>query len=208
LSQASHVFQDAARIIERLNGEALLVHSDAQPIKLGQVMKFDLNGKRQLILFAITGEFQITVGNARARVKARGTGVTNGPPSPPQESDLQRWFAEAERNDTLADLFSHLNRANNWFDVYKSAELARRLVEEKLAGAKPAGKKLTKKEKAEERKALQKAFSSDWEKLELVFRTANCHRHAPDPIKYPWPEQPVDLNEAREFILTIIPRLL
>jgi hypothetical protein len=47
LSKASHVYQDAERIIERLNGEALLFHDDARPIKLVRVMKFDINGNRE-----------------------------------------------------------------------------------------------------------------------------------------------------------------
>ncbi len=55
---------------------------------------------------------------------------------------------------------------------------------------------------------LKKAFSSDWEKWERVCQAANCHRHAPNPIKYPPPEPPVELDEAREFILSVIPRLL
>jgi hypothetical protein len=60
LSEASQVIQDAMRIIERLNGVALLIHSDAQPVKIGQVMKFDSDGKRKSIIFGITAHFTAT----------------------------------------------------------------------------------------------------------------------------------------------------
>jgi hypothetical protein len=186
LAEASHVFRDATRMIERLNGEALLLDNDAQPVKLGKIMKFDANGKRESIVFAITGELRVTLGNARA--KARRIFVNDGPPPPPEESNTQRWCVEADNNEILSNLFSHLTRADNWFDLYKSAELLRRL--------------------AKGERSLKKILSSDWKKWELVWRTANCHRHAPDPIKYPWPPSPADLKESRQFILSIIPRLL
>jgi hypothetical protein len=184
LFEASDVFRDATRMIERLNGEALLLHNDARPVKLGQTMKFDLDGKREPIIFEATGHLRITLG----RVRGRATAITNNPPQPPQESNMQKWFGEAELDETLADLFSHINRANNWYDLYKSAELARR-----LAGGP---------------RTLKKALSSDWEKWDRIWRTANCYRHAPDPIKFPLPTPPAELDEAREFILTIVPRLL
>lgn len=62
------------------------------------------------------------------RVRTRATAVTSGPAPPPRESKMQERFRSAETDDTRAELFAHLARADNWFDIYKTSELARRLV--------------------------------------------------------------------------------
>jgi hypothetical protein len=38
-TEAADVFRDSGRMIERLNGEALLIHNDAKPVKLGQTTR-------------------------------------------------------------------------------------------------------------------------------------------------------------------------
>ena len=182
LTEAADVFRDANRMIERLNGEALLIYNDARPVKLGQTIRFGPDGRREPIIFAATGHLRVTLGRVRARV----TAVTCGPTQEPQELRMQKWFREAEMDDTRAELFTHLNRADNWYDVYKSMELTKR-----LAGG-----------------SLRATLGSDLEEWKRVWWTANCNRHAPDPVKYPLPIPPVELEEARDFILKVIPRVL
>lgn len=186
LTEASDVVRDARRILNRLNGEALLLHSDAKPLSLGQVMRFGPDGKREPILFAATAQFQVTLG----RVRFRATATTGKPevPNTPRESLIQKWFREAEADDVRADLFDHIRRADNWYDVYKSMELARRLV----GGS----------------QALSVALGPDQKEWNRIWQTANCYRHAPDPATYPLPNPAVDLEPAREFVLKVIPRLL
>jgi hypothetical protein len=185
LTDAADVTRDAERMIERLNGAARLIHEDARPLTAGAVFKFDATGKRIPFLFAATGHIRLSGGRVRGRVQA----ITPGkPPPPPAESNIQRWFREAEADDDRAELFSHVARADNWYDVYKSSELVR-----KLAGGESA---------------LLSALGPDATFWKLMFRTANCYRHAPNPIKYPLPTPPADLQDARKFLFKIASRFL
>jgi hypothetical protein len=184
LTVAADVFGDATRIVERLHGEALLIYGDSKPVVLGQIMKIGSGGKREPIIFAATAHFRVSMG----RVRARATGVTSRPAPPPRESKMQQWFRSAETDDTRAELFAHLARADNWFDIYKTAELARRLV----GGP----------------KAIEAALRTDRDEWRQVWQTANCYRHAPDPTKFPLPVPPAELPQARNFLLRVIPQLL
>lgn len=180
-TEAADVTRDAQRIIERLYGGALLIHSDARPLSAGGVLKFDAAGRRLPILFAAAGQVKLTGGRSRGRSAVVASGV-------PEESSVQRWLREADSDDDRAALFSHLVRAENWYDLYKSAELVK-----KLAGGEGA---------------LQSALGSDWSYWRLMWRTANCYRHASDPIKYPLPTPPAVFEEAREFLFKVVPRFL
>ena len=124
LNEGADVHRDAARIVERLNGVALLVDQDAQAVKPGQIMRFGSDGEREPIMFAVTGHLHITLG----KMRMRATGETSGPPQRPHESPMQKWFRDAETDDVRAELFVHLNRTDNWYDLFKSMEFAERLV--------------------------------------------------------------------------------
>jgi hypothetical protein len=187
LSEAADMYGDACRILECLNGEAMLIHDDARPVKLGEIMRFGEDGKRHIFIFPATGRYHLP----RGRARGRGMAVTSGPSNEPQESRMQRWFREAETDDTRAELFAHLARTDNWYDLYKSMELAR-----KLAGRTNAVK------------TALGPDSNEWTEWKRTWQTANCYRHAPDPVKYPLPSPPVELQQARNFILKMIPRLL
>ncbi len=104
----------------------------------------------------------------------------------PQESKVQAWFRLAEVEDNRADLFAHLSRSDNWFDLYKSAELARRMVGGQAK--------------------LKQILGADFAEWERIWRTANCHRHSPG--QHPLPPKPAKFEEARKFILKVIPRLI
>jgi hypothetical protein len=183
LTEAPDVFRDAGRMIDRVNGALLLIHNDAKPVKLGQTIRFGSDGKREKILSPGTRHLRLTMGRVRATI----TRASASPSQPPEQSKLQKWLREAETDDTRDELFVHLNRANNWFDLYKSAELTRRLA----GGAHKLGLVL----------------GSDKKEWDRIWQTANCYRHAPDPKK-PLPVKPAEFEGAREFILKVIPRIL
>src|SRR5262245_9908953 len=183
LARPADVTRDARRIVERLNGAAILVHSDAKPLGIGVVLKFDALGKRIPMLSAAPVRLNLALG----RVRDRDAAVTSTTPAP-SESSVQRWLREADTDDKRAELLLHLTRADNWYDLLKSAELLR-----KLAGGESA---------------LKSALGPDWPYWRLMFRTANCYRHAPDSEKYPLPAPPAELEEAREFLFAVAPRFL
>ena len=183
LTEPNDVIRDARRIIEQLNGEALLIHDDAHQVTLGQVVKFDPAGNRNF--YPITGHLHVTEGKDRARFRV----VVGGTPKQLQQSQMQRWFEEAETDDTRSELFIHLGRMDNWYDFYKAAELARRLA---------GGQNLLKATLGTE----------DWKEWNRIWRTANCYRHAPDPVKSPLPDNPAKLEDSIHFLLKTIRGIL
>ena len=184
LAKPADVTRDARRIVERLNGAAILVHSDAKPLGIGLVLKFDALGKRIPMLSAASVRLNLALG----RIRDRDQSAANASIATPSESSVQRWLREADTDDKRAELLMHLTRADNWYDLFKSAELVR-----KLAGGESA---------------LKSALGPDWPYWRLMFRTANCYRHAPDSEKYPLPVPPAELAEAREFLFAVAPRFL
>jgi hypothetical protein len=181
LTRPADVARDAQRIVERLNGAAILVHSDARPLGIGQVLKFDAAGKRIPMLSAAPVRLNLNLGRTRGRDRIDAAPTKS-------ESPVQRWLREADTDDKRAELLLHLARADNWHDLFKSAELIR-----KLAGGESA---------------LKSALGSDWPYWRTMVRTANCYRHAPDSEKYPLPTPPAELEEAREFLFKLAPRFL
>lgn len=126
LGDASEVRERAKPMIARLNG-ALALHAHALPLRFGRVVQIDSLGRRHMTVF---GEVGLVLG----RCRATGHGVTldrDGnpvPPPPPEPSKPQTWIAAAMTHDEVADLLDHLGRADNWYDIYKTIELAERLV--------------------------------------------------------------------------------
>lgn len=182
MTEAAQVTEDARRLVARLNGAAMVSYNESLPVTVGQPMRFGPDGKRQHILFAASGSY-VMVGS---RVRGRMSGGSK--PQTPQESQLQKWIKAADSDETRADLFVHLSRADNWYDLYKSLELIRR-----LAGS------------ATE---VQRIVGTDWDEWRRVWQTANCHRHAPDTATYPFPPNPPTLAEARKLMLKAVGLIL
>jgi hypothetical protein len=205
LTEAGDVTRDAERIIVRLNGAARLIHEDARPLTVGEVFKFDASGKRVHVLFAATGHFQLTGGRVRLQVQTPGK-----PPPPPAESKIQRWLREAEDDDVRAELLSHIARADNWYDVYKSAELVRKLAGNAKLRA-PRGPRERKDPRKRKEKVIVSAPAlgpTDAALWNAMWQTANCNRHAPDPIKYPLPTPPTDPQDARKILFKVASKFL
>lgn len=124
ITDSSRLVAHAAKLVERLNGAELLLQSDARPVATNAIMKFDGAGRRVPIVIAASGH--ITLRGARAR--GRITAISDDPPPPPKPSRLQTWLGAAETDDDRADLFEHLARADNWYEIYKTAEIIRRIA--------------------------------------------------------------------------------
>jgi hypothetical protein len=172
---SSDVQQRATTLIERINGAKLIIYGDSKPVLPGVVLKFRSDGSRENIIVAATGHAR-----ASARARARAEVISAAPPPPPQASALQDMVQSADADDDRADLFEHLARADNWYDVYKSAEIIRR-----IAGSD---------------RQLRSLLGAKWVEWERVWRTANCNRHAPDAVKFPPPPVPATFGEARDVL--------
>lgn len=170
------VLSQGTKMIERLNGAELLVFDDARPVAMGQAMRFGDDGVRVPIIIAATGHFTMRGG----RMRGRGVVISDELPPPPKASQLQEWLQAADTDDDRADLFEHIARADNWYDLYKTAEIVRR-----LAGTQAA---------------LKSALGADLGEWERAWWTANTNRHAPDPVKYRPPPVPSTIEEARRAI--------
>lgn len=177
VADSSVVLEDARRLVTRINGAKLVLQSDSLPVSLGELFNFRSDGTRLPILIAATGHFKLS----GFRMRGRATIASAEPPPPPTQSPLQNWLHGADTNNNHADLLEHLARADNWYDVYKSAEIIRRIA--KRGGG--------------IRALLEPTQSSQWDR---VWQMANCMRHAPDPVKYPLPAIPPTIEEARTLL--------
>lgn len=183
VKEVSVIYDDARRIVERLNGMMQVIHTDARPVKAGKALSFGPDGKRENVMYPVSASVNITLGSARVRAYA----TTSNALKKPSETLLQRWFREAEQDGLRADLFSHLTHVDNWFDLYKSMEIVRRMVGKSKLNSMLGGEK------------------KQWE---TVWQTANCHRHAPDPTKFPLPVPTPQFDDARDFVLKQIAKVL
>jgi hypothetical protein len=102
------------------------------------------------------------------------------PPLPSTPSAVHIWSSIADQNDLVADMFTRFARADNWFDIYKTWEVARKLV---------GGEK-------------SKTFKSCVHglKSEDMKRAADYHRHANRPP----PPAIMELEEARSVLKHIV----
>ena len=179
---ASEVRERALGLIGRMNG-ALSLWNGARPIRFAGVYRVDEEGKCHAILFA---EAAIELN----RCVMRATAVILGPdgqplpPSPPTPSKPQDWNQLASSSEDISDLLEHVGRADNWFDIYKTIELA-----ERIAG--------------NERK-LVKLLAGSGVDVKRLKRSANFYRHA----RARRPENPFNLAEARSMISYVAQRVL
>lgn len=146
LNEASEVRERALVLIGRLNG-ALNLWNGARPVKFAGVYRIDEAGKQHAWIFAEMTAIEF------GRCVMRATAVLLGPdgkilpPPPPKPSQPQEWNRLAEKDDDISDLLENFGRADSWFDIYKTIEIAEHIAggEHKLwrllaADAKPAKK--------------------------------------------------------------------
>jgi hypothetical protein len=183
LTDVTDVHAQAIRLVEILSGALPLIQSDAQPAELGAVIRFDKEGHRHIYAIAMGAALMLAGGRVRAYVTG-GEAVA----TPPNERRLQKWIASVELDDLRAEFFVHMSRADNWFDIYKAAELLR-----KIGGGHHAFKASLGKDEAD--------------LFDRVWLTANFHRHAPG-LTNALPIPPADLSSARRFLHQIAARFL
>jgi hypothetical protein len=176
----------ALALIARLNG-ALQVECRGEPLIFDGVGRIDEAGQIQLFQFA-EGHIR-----GRSRVSAVGQALNPSgnavPPPPPEPSQAQRWLEAAEGDAEVADMLTFAGRSDNWFDIYKALELARRLAGD---GSAPGNNK-------EPLKAL--LGTSTYKKFDHVLQTANTIRHA----RYGNPPKvPATLNDSKAILSHVV----
>jgi hypothetical protein len=184
LQIADEVRDRAIPLIQQLNG-ALGVGVNAEPLTFDGVGHIDDQGGFNSFLFAELHDELQARDTFSASVEVRDANGNLIPPPPPEESATQRWMRAAEEDDDIADMLAFAGRADNWFDIYKTIELAQKLAggQHKLIGL----------------------LGGSYRECERMRRTANFYRHARDSRP---PKILTTLAEARPLLSLIVRTVL
>lgn len=179
LAAADEVRSKALILIARLNG-ALRLTANAQPVRLGSIIEVDDEGNRHVTTF-LEG-FSIALGQATMTATAVLIGADGKPvpPAPPQPSDAQKWVELADKNELVAELLDHFGRADNWYDIYKTIEVA-----ERLTGGE---------------QGLKTLMGDRARDLKDMRTSANCHRH----FRGHKPSRLFTLSESKELLAAVV----
>lgn len=123
---ASEVRERASTILRLLNG-ALRLSVNSETVGIASVVLIDESGKRSTHLFVEPGTVRMRAFALRPVIVAYDADGTVIPPPPPKPSLAQQWSALGRNDDIVADMLDHYGRADNWFDIYKTIELAEAL---------------------------------------------------------------------------------
>lgn len=177
------VMDEGRRLIEQLNGAALLLHDDARQVSLGAICRYDDNGQRKPVMIQAT--LNIRLDDCRVRFRAT---VSPEPATVQGPSFMQRAIAAADKDisNYRAELLLHIARADNWFDLYKAIELA-----ELIKGG-------------EHKFYMALKDQTDCKIWKCVRSTANHYRHAP-PKANPLPSNPP--ATSKEGLMRILPTI-
>ncbi len=157
LEDAAEVRERALALVARMNGAIALMHS-GQPLRSGAIIRANEEGKRHRTIFAEMAAIESGRCVMRATAVVLGPDGKPKPPPPPQPSAAQAWNRMAADDDDCADILEQLGKANGWYDIYKTIEIA-----EHMAGGKHRLVRLLGNSRAE---------------FEQMRRTANYYRHA------------------------------
>lgn len=183
LDTPSDVHADADRILERIHGIALLQDRHAMRIRPNHVYKIHADGRRDTYIIPQSGKLIYTGGRPRIIVSRIDNSDVEF-----SESEAQKQYRLAESDDLRSELFTHISRGSDWYNLYKVLELVKR-----IAGGE---------------KCLRSSLGHLWDTWNSIRQTANCHRHAPDLEKYPLPSPPVELAVAWPFALSAAKQIL
>lgn len=156
-TEAADIREKGQAVVARLNG-AMSITLGSGPINCGGVYKIDGDGHRHVSIFAEMGVISL------GRIAMRATAIAIGPdgeplpPPPPQPSAAQKWNDFSTRNDHIADLLEQHGKAEGWYEIYKTIELA-----ESIVGGKHK---------------LEKMLGESCSDFRNMRQTANFYRHA------------------------------
>ena len=182
-ADAESVRTRALVLIARMNG-ALAISNGTNPVRFNGVLNIDCDGREHTTIFVEGASLRL------GRVVGRATAVVLGPdgeplpPPPPQPSPPQLWNELAASNDDVSDLLDQFGRADNWYDFYKTAEIAAH-----LCGGKHK---------------LRRVLDEQAGVFEKAVRTANFHRHARAEL----PVNPPTLDEAKPLLAWAVRRVV
>lgn len=184
LSDAEAVRARALVLIARMNG-ALALWNGARPVQFGGVLRIDVDGREQVTVFAELATFELGRCVMRATAVVLGPDGKPLPPPPPQPSQPQVWNRLADVDDDLSDLLDQFGRADNWYDIYKTIEIAAQVV---------GGKH-----------RLWKLLEPEGKACRNLDRNANFYRHARGVRP---PKEPINLSDAKAHLGWIVQRVL
>lgn len=177
LEDSTAVWEATKLLTNRLNG-AFATHRRAEPLTVEGVAERRPDG-------TIGQHVIMAVGAAHARARA---GSLSAPQVGPTE--VQRWLQMADQNELVEDLLIHQSAPANWYDLYKSYEVIRRLC-------------------GGQRKLLKRSWSPPADTLSNFTHTVNSYRHSrAHSSREELPKDPMPFDEAKEMIRTMADKLL
>lgn len=171
------VFETAKLLTKRLNG-AFATLRRGQPLAVEGVAERRPDGSiGQHTIFAV----------GSAQVRARAGSLSALPVGP---TEVQQWLQLAQENNLVEDLLIHQSEPANWYDLWKSYEVIR-----KLCGG--------------QHELTKRPWSPPKAKLENFGHTANSYRHSlAHSSREALPQNPMPIDEAKELIRTMADKLL
>lgn len=183
LTDAEAVRARALILIAGMNG-ALALWKEARPVQFGGVLRIDADGRQQTTIFAEAVAIELGRCVMRATAVVLGPDGKPVPPPPPQPSQPQVWNELADLQDDLSDLLDQFGHADNWYDIYKTIEVAAHVVGSKHR--------------------LWKLLDPETKACRNLDQTANFYRHARGAQS---PKERVSLADAIPLLAWIVRRV-
>lgn len=184
LTGAEAIRARALVLISRING-ALALWNGTRTVRFGGILRVDGDGRQHITVYAEMAAIEMGRCAMRATAVVLGPNGKPLPPPPPQPSQLQIWNEIADENDDVSDLLDQFGRADNWYDIYKTIEIAAY-----IAGGKHR---------------LWKVLQAEVKACKALVQTANFYRHARGVDR---PQEPVSLADAKPLLAWIVRTLL
>jgi len=154
---AGGVREAASGIVAVLNGVFAAI-SSRKSLSPGSILEFREDGTIHRTTFADAGLIELDDMTASIRLTRYDRDGNEIPPPPPTESRAQLWAGIAADDDDAADLLTHFGRStDDWFEIYKTIEVAKSL-----------GKRLG---------GFDRLVGVEGKKIEAIRLTANAKRH-------------------------------
>jgi len=177
LTAASDV-RDAAQAIVAVLSGAIGLAMGGEPVRCGPVYRAWEDGRIDANVSAsFAGRMRLSGFPPSVTVHDKDGNLVGPPPAP---TSAQQWIAAALDDEDIADLLTFFGRADNWFDLYKTIEMA-----EKIEGG-------------------EHALRARFPNLKLIKTTANSNRHARGHM----PGAPVSFKEAHEEVGGVVRAVL